>query len=253
MQLAAPPLHLYGRFPAGHPIVAVVGSRAASARGVERAGALAADLAARGAVVVSGGAVGIDAAAHAGAGGRTVAVLASGLDRPYPSRNAALFADIVAAGGALASPFPEGTPVRRWQFLRRNEVIAALADAVVVVEARARSGALHTARAATRISKVVGACPGSPGTDALLGAGAAWIETGDDVLAALAGTPRRLERRAPEGGDEAVAWGALEGPADADTVAARAGISVLRAARALAALELDGLATALPGGRWARA
>jgi len=232
--------------------VAVVGARAASAEGVKRAEGLAADLAGRGAVVLSGGAIGIDAAAHRGAGGRTVVVLASGLDRPYPERNASLFAEIVAAGGALASPFPAGTPVRRWQFLRRNEVIAALADAVVVVEARARSGALHTARAAAQLGKIVGACPGSPGTDALLGAGAAWIETGNDVVAALAGTPRRPERRAPAAGDEAAAWGALVRPADADTVAARAGISILRAARALTALELDGLATALPGGRWAR-
>lgn len=220
---------------------------------MERACGLAAELAARGAVVVSGGAIGIDAAAHAGALGRTVAVIASGLDRPYPSRNAALFADIVAAGGALASPFAVGTPVRRWQLLRRNEIIAAMVAAVVVVEARARSGALHTARAAMRLGKVVGACPGSPGTDALLAAGAAWIESADDVVAALAGTPRRPERRAPADGDEAAAWGALSDPGDAEAVAARAGISVVRAARALTALELDGLATALPGGRWGRA
>jgi DNA processing protein len=220
---------------------------------VDRARALAADLAGRGAVVVSGGAIGIDAAAHEGAVGRTVAVLASGLDRPYPPRNAPLFAEIVAAGGALASPFPEGTPVRRWQFLHRNEIIAALAEAVVVVEAGARSGSLHTARAAARLHKVVGACPGSPGTEALIATGAALIENGDDVVAALAGTPRRPERRTPSAGDEAAAWGVLEDPADADTVAARAGIPVLRAARALTALELDGLATALPGGRWVRA
>jgi DNA processing protein len=220
---------------------------------MERARGLAADLAARGAVIVSGGAIGIDAAAHAGSGGRTVAVLASGLDRPYPARNAALFAEIVAAGGALASPFPDGTDVRPWQFLRRNEVIAALVEAVVVVEARARSGALHTARAAAKLGKIVGACPGSPGTDALLAAGAAAIATADDVTAALAGTPRQLPQRAPAAGDEAAAWGALSGAADADTVAARAGISVVRAARALTALELDGLALPLPGGRWVRA
>src|SRR5262249_26427301 len=136
-----------GRMPAGRPIVAIVGSRGASGRGLVLARGLAAALAERGAVIVSGGAIGIDAAAHEGAGGRTVAVLATGLDRPYPARHAGLFAAIVAAGGALASPFPDGTDVRRWQFLRRNEVIAEMAEATIVVEARARSGALHTARA----------------------------------------------------------------------------------------------------------
>jgi len=234
--------------------VAVVGASAASGRGVAQARRLSAELAEAGAVILSGGALGIDTAAHEGALARTVAVLATGLDQPYPARNAGLFREIVARGGGLVSPFPEGTPPRRWQFLRRNEVIADLAQAVVVVEAGARSGSLHTARAAAERNKVVGACPGSPGTDALLRAGRALVTDAADVLAALAGTPRRMSRALPdEGTDEAAAWAALEGAADAGTVAERAGWTVVRAARALTALELDGLAVALAGGRWARA
>src|SRR5215475_7861120 len=104
LRSAATSLHLCGALPAGRPVVALVGARAASGRGVAQARRLAGELAERGAVIVSGGALGIDAAAHEGALPRTVAVLATGLDRPYPARNAALFRAIVAGGGGLVSP-----------------------------------------------------------------------------------------------------------------------------------------------------
>src|SRR5262245_47337392 len=113
MSNAANNLNLRGTCPDLRPVIAVIGSRAASRRGAVVAYRLAAALAERGALVISGGAVGIDAAAHAGAlsvGKPTLALLGNGLDAPYPARNRALFDDIVAGGGALASPFPDGEP-----------------------------------------------------------------------------------------------------------------------------------------------
>ncbi len=128
--------------------VAVVGARNASAAGRRIAGDLAEELAARGFVVVSGLARGIDSAAHLGAlrKGRTVAVVAGGLDRPYPPENAALQARIAAEGGAVLAESPLGTaPIAR-HFPRRNRIVAGLSLGVVLVEAAVRSGTLITAR-----------------------------------------------------------------------------------------------------------
>src|SRR5262249_6616611 len=123
-------LHVRGDLgPLGGRVVAVVGARAASALGLARARAIAAGLAERGVVVLSGGGVGSDGAANAGAmetGGRTAAVVAGGVTSPYPPRNRWLFEAMVGRGGALVSPFPDGTPVRRWSFLARNAVIAGM-------------------------------------------------------------------------------------------------------------------------------
>jgi DNA processing protein len=236
--------------------VALVGARAATAAGLARARRLAVGLAERGIVILSGGAVGIDGAAHAGAidaGGSTVAVVAGGIADPYPPRNHWLFEKMLAHGGALVCPFDEGAPVRRWSFLRRNAVLAALADAVVVVEARSRSGSLFTARAARAIGRPVAAAPGSPGTEALLASGAGLAEDAEDVLAALAGSPRYPEVAAPEG-TAAEVWNVLEPQRayDIEGLAARAGLSPQAVARALVALELDGLARPVPGGSYVR-
>jgi DNA processing protein len=251
-------MYMHGHVPPREPRVAIVGARAASRAGIMRAAALAGGLAERGALVVSGGAVGIDAAAHRGAlgaGAPTVAVLASALDAPYPRRNLPLFRDIVASGGALLSPFGPGTSLRRWHFPRRNQVLARLVDAVVVIEASAASGSLHTALEARRSGRVLGAWPGTPGTDALLLQGAAAVETADDVFAALAGTPRRLAVARPlPGSDEAAALAALDGATarDAAHLARASGLGTARLLRALCALELDGLALPVPGGSYVR-
>ena len=140
------------------PIVAIVGTRSASHIGRRRAATLGASLASAGLSVASGGALGIDAAAHEGAlsvGGHTISILPTGLVKPYPARHIALFEDIVAGGGALISEHRKLYPIHRSSFVRRNLIIAALADATVVVEAPARSGALSTARAARRYGKPV--------------------------------------------------------------------------------------------------
>jgi DNA processing protein len=142
--------------------VAIVGSRAATAYGSYVAAEFAASVAARGLTVVSGGAFGVDAAAHRGAlgaDGVTVAVLACGVDIPYPTAHAELF-DAIAAQGVLVSEWPPGRHVSRLRFLVRNRVIAALATGTLVVEAGQRSGAINTARHARDLRRRLMAVPG---------------------------------------------------------------------------------------------
>ncbi len=165
--------------------VALVGSRACTAYGRRVATDLADGLASRGAVVVSGGAYGIDAAVHRGAliSGVTWAVLAGGLDRGYPAGHQSLFAQIVAGGGALLGEAPPGAVPARHRFLQRNRLIAALTSGTVVVEAAWRSGALSTANHAAALLRPVGAVPGpvtsaaSAGCHRLLRDGAAVCVT----------------------------------------------------------------------------
>ena len=142
--------------------VSVVGSRAATGYGAHVAGEIAADLGERGWAVVSGGAYGIDAAAHRGAlvtKATTIAVLACGVDHPYPAGHADLFADIAAAG-LVISEWPPGRRPARLRFLVRNRVIAALSRGTVIVEAGERSGALNTARHAANLGRPLMAVPG---------------------------------------------------------------------------------------------
>ncbi|MBS1674965.1 MAG: DNA-protecting protein DprA [Actinobacteria bacterium] len=144
--------------------VAIVGARAASAYGEHVAAEFASELAADGLVVFSGGAYGIDGTAHRaalGAGGSTVAVLAGGIDRPYPSGHAQLFERIVSArAGAVVSEVACGAAPTKWRFLERNRLISALSAATVVVEAGQRSGTLNTAGHAAALGRPLGAVPG---------------------------------------------------------------------------------------------
>jgi DNA processing protein len=174
--------------------VAIVGSRRPSPYGEAVAEQLGADLARAGVIVVSGLALGCDAAAHRGAlvgGGVTVAVMGTGVDIVYPAAHFRLAEEIVAAGGALVSQFPDGTSPRRHNFPARNVTLAALSDVVVVVEAVQGSGALITAEAALDLHKEVMAVPGSifsplsVGTHALIRDGAGLVQNARDVLAAL--------------------------------------------------------------------
>lgn len=179
--------------------VALVGSRASTPYGEDTAGMLAAAFAAQGGTVVSGGAYGIDAAAHRGAlaapDGATLAVLAGGLDALYPRGNTALLEQI-RDHHLLVSEAPPGTAPTRWRFLSRNRLIAALSQAVIVVEASWRSGALSTARHADELSRPVGAVPGPITSAASAGChrivrerGAVLITEPADVLDLLPGGP----------------------------------------------------------------
>lgn len=173
--------------------VAVVGTRAPTRYGIGVAAQLGADLAAAGVSVVSGLALGIDAAAHEGACGAGVppiGVVAGGLDQPYPRRNARLWAR-VAAEGAIVSESPAGAQTEKWRFPVRNRLLAALSDVVVVVESRHHGGSRHTVEAALARAVPVGAVPGSirsatsEGTNALLAEGAFPVCSAADVLVSL--------------------------------------------------------------------
>ncbi len=195
MQREVGELRARGRWPPQDgPRIAIVGSRRASPYGEAVAEQLAADLGRAGVVVISGLALGIDAAAHRGAlvgGGVTVAVMGTGVDVVYPAAHARLADDIIAAGGALVSQFADGTTPRPHNFPARNWTMAALSDAVVVVEAAAGSGALITAEAALELHKEVMAVPGSVfsplsvGTHSLIRDGAGLVQNARDVLAAV--------------------------------------------------------------------
>jgi DNA processing protein len=242
-----------GRLPRpGERLVAIVGARAASLAGCRQATALAAAAVRLGYGVVSGGALGIDAAAHRGAleaGGATFAVLGCGIDVVYPDRHVALFDEIAARGG-LISEYAPGTEPRRGQFPARNRLVSALAEAVIVVEAGGRSGALGTARLARRQRRLLLAVPGSPGTDALLAKGGARPVEGDAGLArALAGeaAPAPVAPRAL-----APLLAALgRGEARPAELAARLAASLPETLALLAEAELDGWVLRLPGGAFA--
>lgn len=269
------------------PAVTIIGARAASAAGEALAQALGAAVAERGGLVISGGALGIDGAAHRGAlsvQGRTCAVLGCGVDVAYPQRHRRLFHEI-SERGCLLSSFPPGAQPLPWHFPARNELMAVLADLVVIIEARADSGSLITARQARRHGRALAAFPGSAGTAAALAAGAQPVQTVADVLALLAAGPAPSERRPaarsgpaeppPVGprGQARRAAGAPPAPSfisefsaaadgllavlaqtvsphDLGELCARTGLSPGDCAAALVDLELRGRCTRLAGGRY---
>jgi DNA processing protein len=258
-ELADPPPVVYRRgelLDCDRQAVAIVGSRRATPYGLRMARTLAGDLARAGVTIVSGLARGIDAAAHEAAlaaGGRTVAVLGSGLLEPYPPEHADL-AERVAACGVVVSEFPLHAPPRRPNFPRRNRVVAALSLAVLVVEAAARSGVHSTVGHALDLGRVVLAVPGpidcetGRGTLRLLQEGAGPVGSAHDVFAAL-------DWCAPPGLDlppeERRVLAALqEHAATAEDVAEATAAPVEVAAGLLVALEVRGLVERAEGGRY---
>ena len=238
------------------PSVALVGARAASSYGDHVAMELAADLAGGGIPIVSGGAYGIDGAAHRAAlavGGLTVALLAGGAERAYPAGHTRLIED-VAASGAVLSEVPCGSVPTKWRFLQRNRLIAALSDATVVVEAGWRSGSLNTAGHAAALSRQLGAVPGpitsatSAGTHRLLREfDASCITSAQDVREMLGFTTGAIVavdgRRATDDAtrvQDALSSRAWRASTD---VARRAGLTVEDAEALLGLLQLEGAAT----------
>jgi DNA processing protein len=222
------------------PAVAIVGARAASQVAMDRAHALAQHLAARGVHVVSGGALGVDGAAHRGAlavGGTTTVVLGGGVDVPYPQRHAPMFAEVVARGGSLVSMRPDGGLPLRWTFLARNRLIAALVDAVIVVEADVKSGSLSTARAALDLGRALGAFPGSRGTDRLIAAGAAIVDGAEDADRLLRGDPRRPTPPALDATARQIYDAMCAGATSVDAIVQQTGLAVRAVLRALPQLE----------------
>jgi DNA processing protein len=234
-------LYVRGELASDGPSVAIVGARAASRIGMDRAHLLARHLGERGVRVVSGGALGIDGAAHRGAlagGGTTTVVLGSGVDVPYPRRHAGLFRDVIEHGGALVSQLPDGTEPRRSTFVQRNPLIAALADVVIVVEANVKSGSLSTAEAGTRLGRIVAAWPGSRGCERLLARGAAIVEGAEDAERLLTGAPRYRQLALVEDPvAREVADAIAGGAAGIDQIVERTGLTVRAVLRALPMLE----------------
>ena len=251
-QLAKPPARLWtrGRLPrAGERLLAIVGSRAVSSAGCRVAERLAAAAVGAGAGIVSSGALGIDAAAHRGAlgaGGATFAVLGCGVDVTYPDRHGPLFEGVARAGGLL-SEYAPATPPRAGQFPVRNRIVAALAEATLVVEAKEGPGALIAARLARGLGHRVLAVPGSAGCDELIAtAGALPIDDERGLLDRLASvTPPALE--VPP--SLAALVGALRAGATAPIDLAL-GATLPEVLAALAEAELSGWAWRLPGGRF---
>jgi DNA processing protein len=239
------PLELLDR-----PAVAIVGARACSGYGRAVARLLASEAAAAGAVVVSGMARGVDGEAHRGAlavGGTTIAVLGCGVDRDYPAAHAGLARSIVDSGGLVVSEYEPGVEPAPWRFPARNRVIAGLARATVVVEARERSGALITADFALEDGREVLAVPGeitsglSVGTNALLRIGATPATRAADLLEALGLDPRPPAGPATDDPAAAAALAAVAaGAGTADELARATGLSAGDLAAALALLELAG-------------
>jgi DNA processing protein len=269
-----PVLFVRGRPLGAAPVVAVVGSRRASRAGLEAARLVASGLARAGAVVVSGFAHGVDAAAHAAAleeGGETWGVLGCGVDVASPAAHDRLRARLLQ-GGALLSELPPGTGPEPWHFPVRNRIIAGCARVVVVVEAAPKSGSLITARCAADAGRDVAAVPGpvvgehAAGSNGLLKDGAILVRDADDVLRELpAEDLARLRPTAvpagrdapapPDDADAARVLRALEGPdpCGADALAAVTGLPAARLSAALVLLELEGLVEALPGAVFTRA
>ena len=240
--------------------VAIVGSRGATPQGRALARSVASDLAASDVEIISGLARGIDAEAHRGAldaPGRTVAVLGSALDRVYPREHAGLADAIAERGGAVLSEFPLGTGPERFHFPRRNRVIAGLAQAVLVVEAAQKSGALSTARFALEEGREVLAVPGHPseplaeGTNALLRDGACLVRSAQDVAESL-GLVMRVTQAAAPSGDDILDSLRRDRPTSLEDLVSLSGRPVSELLSRLSLLEMNARVRRLPGPAFVR-
>lgn len=263
LEIPDPPPLLYARGTAdllGKPALAVVGSRNGTTQGLRNAAAFAKTFSDGGLTIVSGLALGIDAAAHRGGlAGRssTIAVLGTGIDVIYPKSNAALFAEI-GERGLLLSEYPVGTPSIAHNFPRRNRLISGLARGCLVVEAALGSGSLITARMAMEQGRDVFAIPGSihsplsKGCHSLIKQGAKLVDDAADVLGEL-GDWQSSPPVDPEPADDSGLLGHMGfDPVDIDALCARADLPAEAITAELLRLELDGRVATLPGGRYQR-
>ena len=268
LQIADPPPLLYAKGCLdllNHPGFAIVGSRNATAQGLDNAEAFATLLSNAALTIVSGLALGVDAAAHRGGlagASSTVAVVGTGLDKVYPARNRDL-AHHIAGRGLLLSEFALGTPPLAANFPRRNRLICGLSRGCLVVEAALSSGSLITARLAADQGRDVFAIPGSihspltKGCHALIKQGAKLVESAQDILEELglsaadpAGKPVVMPMLSASNPD-LLAFIGFD-PVHIDTLQQRSGLDAAAINAGLTALELEGLIEILPGGSWQR-
>ena len=271
LTIADPPVLLFARGRIEllqRDALAIVGARSATPQGLANAAAFAKCLSGAGLTVVSGLALGIDAAAHEGAlhgDASTVAVIGTGPDRIYPARNEKL-ARRIAEQGLIISEFPLGTQARRHNFPRRNRLIAGLARGVLVVEAATDSGSLITARLAGEQGREVFAIPGSihsplaRGCHRLIREGAKLVEAASDILEELQWESRPSTQREPEPADDEqlapdqrrLLQALGHDPVDSDTLLQRSGLTAESLSAILLTMELEGRVARLPGGKFQR-
>jgi DNA protecting protein dprA len=261
-----PPKKLFirGKLPAKRvKTVAIVGTRKPSAYGREIATKIASECAKNGIVVVSGLALGIDSIAHRAAidsGGKTIAILANGVDKIYPRSHEDLGQKILQTNGAILSEYPNNTPARPWQFLARNRIVSGLADAVVIIEAASRSGTLSTANHALDQGKEIFAVPGnitsplSAGCNQLIKNGANPLTSVEDLLDFL--IPDRFEKQTQlfkgDTREENVILEFLSknGTTSSDVIIKQTKLSASEFNQAITMLELKGLALNNGGEKW---
>ena len=243
------------------PSVAIIGSRKMSAYGRAVTEKLATDLANAGIVIISGLALGVNSAAHRIAVQSrvpTLAVQAGGLDTIHPTSHFGLAEQILAQGGALVSEYPQGMPPLAHQFVARNRIIAALADAVLITEAALKSGSLHTAAFALDLGKPVLAVPGpitsslSAGTNQLIKTGASVVTSVDDILAVLHISKQDAQQNLFGNNDaESAILAAIgQGVSDGSAMQHESGLSVTEFAQTLTMLEIQGKIRAIGGDTW---
>jgi len=261
-----PPKKLFirGKLPAKRvKTVAIVGTRKPSAYGREIATKIASECAKNGIVVVSGLALGIDSIAHRAAidsGGKTIAILANGVDKIYPRSHEDLGQKILQTNGAILSEYPNNTPARPWQFLARNRIVSGLADAVVIIEAASRSGTLSTANHALDQGKEIFAVPGnitsplSAGCNQLIKNGANPLTSVEDLLDFL--IPDRFEKQTQlfkgDTREENVILEFLSknGTTSSDVIIKQTKLSASEFNQAITMLELKGLVLNNGGEKW---
>ena len=263
--IAKTPKRLYfiGNLPdTRRPSVAIIGSRKPTAYGREVTYQLSHDLAARGIVIISGLALGVDGIAHRAAleaRGTTLAVLANGVDTIYPATHKNLADDIIKSGGAILSEYEPGTLARQYQFLERNRIVSGLADAIIVTEAAIRSGTLSTVTHALEQGREVFVVPGnitsplSAGCNALIKQGAHPITCAQDVLEIIAPDLLKPQQILPLGNSplESIIISLIQsGIRDGDQLQLQSEVSASEFSQTLTMMEITGTVRALGGNQW---
>ena len=264
--IAKPPEKLYfmGSLPDTRlPSVAIIGTRKPSAYGKEVAHMLAFELARKGVVIISGLALGIDAIAHRGAleaGGRTIAILAGGLPDIYPSSHKELARQITERNGALMSEYEPGVSPRQYRFLERNRIVSGLSDAIIIVEAAARSGTLNTAGYALDQGREVFVVPGnitsplSSGCNSLLKQGARPVTCSEDVLEIIAPQISNEQMVLPLGStplESKIISLITSGIRDGEQLQRQSGVAAAEFNQALTMMEINGIIRPLGANQWA--
>jgi len=243
------------------PCLSIVGTRKITPYGRAVTEKLVIDIAKHGVTIISGLAIGVDAVAHKAtleSGGQTIAVLPCGLDKPYPASHRQLAKQILEGGGALVSEYPEGSPPLQHNFIARNRIVSGLGDAVLVTEAAAKSGTMHTVSFALDQGKSVMAVPGnitsnlSEGTNNLIKTGATPVTSVDDILQILGINNQRLsEEILPANESEALILDLIKsGVSDGNELQVKSDLQASEFNQTLTMMEINGKIRSIGANHW---